>query len=217
MQGKICVPLFCEMCAIRPFHTFPNFMTCEVEAARQDDNITIANVEGMASITNCPNTALSEPFQTVSISVCVCACVYMCLCAWHLSPKYLSFGQARLQATPEHFKLDEQGPVTLSVDLGEQARVSAIVLDFECAPSAFVLQISSNDGRWTEVYGHRFQRLAACESGFAKESSPLDGKPNRCSVLKPNTRLGFHVKQRCLCTARSVGSINNYGCPPRQP
>ena len=73
-------------------------------------------------------------------------------------------------------KLDEQGPVTLSVDLGEPARVSAVVLDFEYAPSAFALQISSNDGHWTEVY--------------ATDSNAL----KRVKVSLPNAELARGVK-----------------------
>ncbi|CAJ1371378.1 unnamed protein product [Effrenium voratum] len=73
-------------------------------------------------------------------------------------------------------KLDEPGPVILAVDLGEPAHVSALVVDFEYAPSTFSVQVSADGSRWTDV--------------FSTDSNALQ----RVKVPLPGTALARGVK-----------------------
>lgn len=49
-------------------------------------------------------------------------------------------------------KLDEEGPVSLTVEFGKPSSVLEVALDFEFVPSSFSLQLMGASGKWTEEF-----------------------------------------------------------------
>lgn len=101
--------------------------------------------------------------------------------------------------------LDPEGPVSITVDLGGERKLSAAEIQWEFPAKAFSITTSTDGVKWSEVY--------ATDSNVLSSSSVALG-----SVAASKVRIVMHEARHTLARGRSVDIIYLliHGPPPRR-
>ena len=99
--------------------------------------------------------------------------------------------------------LDPEGPVSITVDLGGERKLSAAEIQWEFPAKAFSITTSTDGVKWSEVY--------ATDSNVLSSSSVALG-----SVAASKVRIVMHEARHTLARGRSVDIIYLliHGLPP---
>ena len=96
--------------------------------------------------------------------------------------------------------LDPEGPVSITVDLGGEKKLSAAEIQWEFPAKAFSITTSTDGVKWSEVY--------ATDSNVLSSTTIALGSASASKV-----RIVMHEARHTLATCRSVDFIDLYGTP----
>ena len=98
--------------------------------------------------------------------------------------------------------LDPEGPVSITVDLGGEKKLSAAEIQWEFPAKAFSITTSTDGVKWSEVF--------ATDSNVLSSTTIALGSASASKV-----RIVMHEARHTLARCRSVDIMYLYGAPKR--